>query len=122
MKRWSSYIFIFIFIANALAIGIMSVWYTTDKEYFTNNFCVNKEKISLQCNGRCHLKKQISGNTETNKKKEISIPVLEFEFIVTNKQISNTRPYSIIVKNKTNNYFSAYKAPYLETKHHPPIG
>ena len=83
MTRLYSYIFIFIFTANALAIAMMSIWYTTDKQYFIDNFCVNKEKVALECNGRCHLKNQISGKIDNNQKEQISIPVLEFEFLET---------------------------------------
>ena len=33
--------------------------YEVHKEFITANFCINKQKPQLQCNGKCHLSKQI---------------------------------------------------------------
>jgi hypothetical protein len=34
--------------------------YYLNKAYITEKFCVNKDKPKLQCNGQCHLRKQIN--------------------------------------------------------------
>lgn len=33
--------------------------YLINKEFITLNYCVNKSKPKLKCNGKCHLKKQL---------------------------------------------------------------
>jgi hypothetical protein len=33
--------------------------YEINKAYITNNFCENKNKPKMACNGKCHLKKQL---------------------------------------------------------------
>jgi hypothetical protein len=121
MKRWSSFVFIFIFTANAMAIALMGIWYMNDQDYFTDNFCVNKEKKEMQCNGRCHLQKQISGQKGEQNKEEISVPVLEFEYTCFAKKIVTKRKFT----NYIQHYFFTsplfYKAPHLTTAFHPPI-
>jgi len=43
--------------------------YLINKEYIAQNYCVNKAKPKLKCNGKCHLKKQLK---EQEKKEESS--------------------------------------------------
>ena len=40
----------------------LSIWadYSINKEAITAQFCVNKDKQELKCNGRCHLTKQLN--------------------------------------------------------------
>ncbi|WP_299385637.1 hypothetical protein [uncultured Lacinutrix sp.] len=35
-------------------------------DYIIETYCVNKEKPQLQCNGKCHLAKQIATTTTTD--------------------------------------------------------
>jgi len=34
-------------------------WYEVNKQVITEKYCVNKDKVQLHCNGKCHLKKQL---------------------------------------------------------------
>ncbi len=120
MKRWSAYIFIVLFTANALAVAMMSVWYSNDQAYFTENFCVNKKKVELKCNGRCHLKKQISGQTENNEKETISVPVLELEFTTTFFTVIQQPIVSGFIQHHFINPSVLYQAPTLSNEQHPP--
>ena len=122
MKRWASYVFIFIFTSNAMAIAVMGVWYINNQSYFTDNFCVNKEKIEMQCKGRCHLQKQISGQTEKQDKQEISIPVLEFEYTTYSISFTTKRVFSIYIAHNFVESSNFYTAPYLSNEYQPPIG
>ena len=38
---------------------IILVNYQINKDYITQNFCENKSKPMMHCNGQCHLKKQL---------------------------------------------------------------
>lgn len=39
-------------------LGIFG-WYELNKKAITEQFCINKNKPQLHCNGKCHLKKQL---------------------------------------------------------------
>ena len=121
MNRCSSLIFIFIFTANAFAIALMGIWYINDQDYFTDNFCINKEKVEMQCNGRCHLQKQIHGQTQDGDKQEISVKVLEFEFLLTEKIVLHPVNSQRLIKNNYKTHIILYGPPFLSREHLPPI-
>lgn len=42
--------------------------YLLNTKYITENFCVNKEKPKLKCNGKCHLAKELKHDEEKKSK------------------------------------------------------
>lgn len=50
-------------------------WYTLNKEYVTEKFCINKAKPKMHCNGKCYLKKQLAkSGDETNNSEKQRLP------------------------------------------------
>ena len=47
-------------------VGI-GVYYHLNKEYITNQLCVNKNQPALHCNGHCYLSKQLKKAEEGEK-------------------------------------------------------
>jgi hypothetical protein len=47
-------------------VGI-GVYYHLNKEYISNQLCINKNNPSLHCNGRCYLSKQLKKAEEGEK-------------------------------------------------------
>ncbi len=45
---------------NSLAMPLVYVDYQIRKDYIAKVLCINKDKPVLQCNGKCHLKKQLT--------------------------------------------------------------
>ncbi|WP_405563641.1 hypothetical protein [Polaribacter sp. Asnod6-C07] len=41
-------------------------YYQLNIDYIIETYCVNKNKPELQCNGKCHLAKQISNDIDTS--------------------------------------------------------
>ena len=42
--------------------------YQVNKDYITEAFCVNKNNVKLQCNGKCHLTKELKAADNHEKK------------------------------------------------------
>ncbi len=42
------------------------LYYQLNIDYIIETYCVNKEKPELQCNGKCHLAKQLSVTKTTD--------------------------------------------------------
>ena len=80
----------------------MTFWYINDTEYFTENFCVNKEKKELQCNGRCHLKKSVE-NTQDESGSFVQVRILELEFLHHILHHKSSRIFSYLFKKIFNN-------------------
>jgi len=55
----------------ALALFLKPVFpfieYVVNYEYITKSLCVNKEKPQMQCNGKCHLMKELAKAAESEK-------------------------------------------------------
>lgn len=47
---------------QVLSASIILLHYMLNKEFITEQYCVNKAKPELKCNGQCHLKKEIEAD------------------------------------------------------------
>ena len=48
------------------------VYYELNIDYIIETYCVNKDKPELQCNGKCHLAKQLQVSPSTNEESKNS--------------------------------------------------
>lgn len=60
MKRWSCLILVVSYLGALMGALSPLVYYIGNKEYIAQNLCENKEKIELECNGKCYLNKELS--------------------------------------------------------------
>jgi len=94
-------------------------------DYIKNELCINKEKPALQCNGKCHLMKEMAkaadSNSDTAAKKHFSVES-NWVFYQEVDQVWLTAvllPYvekKVFIK-KVNSYVSSY----LPSVFRPPI-
>ena len=81
MKRTLSLFFLSIFCFSTLQSVIPYFEYIFNYEYISKVLCINKNKVELNCNGKCHLKKQLSStvdDTKTNNENS-RVPVIKFD-------------------------------------------
>lgn len=52
------------FVIQMMSASLILVNYEVNTAYIIENFCENTDKPELECNGKCHLKKQIEADTE----------------------------------------------------------
>ena len=94
--------------------------YELNKASITSNFCENKAKPTMHCNGKCHLKKQLQQqdkkeNSPTNSLRE----KLEIQILTENKKQTFIYHPSIIIQQKAIYLFKNYSNS-LDTIFHPP--
>lgn len=82
-------------------VGIIG-WYQLNQKHITAQYCINKNKPKLHCNGRCYLMKQLK-KTEQNEQKNTS-----------NSKYENISAIAYLVPEKI--YFNTAFA--IETVHH----
>lgn len=99
--------------------------YVVNYEYISKVLCVNKAKPKLQCNGKCHLMKELAKASENEKpissNKKVASQEIEILFFEEIKPFKITAIF-LNEKQKTNsNYSSLYT--YLNSKSvfRPPI-
>lgn len=69
-----SYFFILVMSFSIIKGGALSLYYMIDTEGFIENFCINKDKTTEKCHGKCQLK-------ENSKQNEKSVPQDKVEIV-----------------------------------------
>ncbi|MCW8896726.1 MAG: hypothetical protein OQJ96_10345 [Flavobacteriales bacterium] len=82
--------------------SFITINYLLNKAEITELFCINKEKPKLECNGKCHLAKEIKKvDVEEEKKPLLPIPTSKQHHEVLYVEVSSSNKISeIIISNK----------------------
>lgn len=83
MKRFLSIILLISISSQLLCNCVIFIGYELNKKYITEKFCENKNKPSLHCNGKCHLKSQLAKQNQ-DQKNNTAMPKEIFEFLYCN--------------------------------------
>lgn len=73
MQKVSAIGFIFLYMLAMLRPIQPYVEYALNQKYISEFLCINKDKPKLQCNGKCHLTKQIEKQKEKDPLSALSI-------------------------------------------------
>ena len=103
-----------------MIFSIRPAYYVGQLVYFELNidsiiqkYCVNKDKPEFQCNGKCHLAKQLieTSNNDTNSNNNSLLVLFESfipVYINTFKEIEFKNPNALIVKKEIFRYRNTY--------------
>ena len=64
MRSLGIFILMLGLIIQVLSSSLIVLNYEVNTSYIIENFCENTDKPELECNGKCHLNKQIKQDTE----------------------------------------------------------
>ena len=111
---------IFIFILVKPVIPYLE--YMVRKDWIIEKFCINKERPDMQCNGKCHLEKQLSKEADEPDQQPPDQPRkedrvrLEYLVPVYNQETSLQGKKLAVIKHLT-----CYSFRYLPSIFRPPI-
>lgn len=115
--------FAWIVVLNSMVYSVIKVNFTINRKYIVENFCINKDKPELKCDGKCFLMQKINDEKE----RQESLPAFTF-----NKDFGvfiTTLPYQTSIDLKfepTLVHYSFYKNWFGQTAYfqieHPPQG
>lgn len=99
--------------------------YIINYDYIANVLCENKAKPQLQCNGKCHLMKELAKESEnekplSNDKKDNSKHEIEVLFYQDINLLVDTKFTSSTSNSVATNYFNLYCFLNTTTTFHPP--
>jgi hypothetical protein len=60
MLKYAAILFVVLFVQPQVSNTIVWLNYTLNKAAITKQYCENKAKPELHCNGKCHLAKQLT--------------------------------------------------------------
>jgi len=123
LKRYAAILFLLLFsLRPGYYVGQL-MYYELNIDYIIETYCINKEKPQMQCNGKCHLAKQLQIAEPSGKDQAISI-VFEAFFPVFVQDTPSFEFNSIttdIPHKATFFYSDAYTFEWDDTLYRPPI-
>lgn len=101
MKQISAILLAIIILVSSLGQFVIYVHYVVNKNYYATVLCENKAKPLMQCNGRCHMLKEMKEQEKkeqspTNPKKERQETV---QFCQQNVQLSFNPVNEVVEQN-----------------------
>lgn len=93
--------------------------YVLNQDYIAKFLCINKDKPELQCNGKCHLVKEIQ-KQQKNEPKSLRISLENYPIGFVN--IFKIQPYQVFTTSKKTSfpYSNLYHFNYKLRLFHPP--
>ena len=86
------------------------VEYAINQDYIAKFLCINQDKPEMQCNGKCHLYKEVKKQQEeTPKSLQISLEEYPIGFV----KILNIKPYKVNTTLEKSIYFYLKNYNYL---------
>lgn len=121
MKAFLIIFSLFIVFKPVLPIAEYILFYN----YITTELCVNKEKPELECNGSCHLKKELSKTTDSENPLSTdknNRPLIEFSYLFFEDISTFTPQIAYRTINKGNIfYLNLYSHLTTDFIFHPPV-
>ncbi|HEX8350787.1 MAG TPA: hypothetical protein VF598_12565 [Hymenobacter sp.] len=81
MTRVFAWVLSILMLLQTFSRELLVVDYQVHKERITELFCVNKARPQLQCNGKCHLAKQLRKASEAEKKAPAGVTKVKYEVL-----------------------------------------
>jgi hypothetical protein len=97
--------------------------YIVRKDFIIENFCINKDKNEMKCNGKCHLKEQVLEETSRSTEKDLPFPPEEDknewrDYLISQNPVNRFFLRHIIIKT---DYSLDYTFQYIHSIFHPPM-
>ncbi len=83
MNRFLAYLLTALLLLQTLGPELLVVNYELNKAQITAQYCVNKAKPMLHCNGQCHLAKQLRKTEGMDKKAPVTFAKGKFDVLPT---------------------------------------
>ncbi|MGY0392137.1 hypothetical protein ACW5R3_06255 [Bizionia sp. KMM 8389] len=120
MKTTAIIFTLFLFIKPVIPL----IEYVAFYDYIVNELCENRDTPELQCNGKCHLKKELAkaSDSESNNEKKHSTTA-EHNIVFFEKNTTECALFPKIKQHLKLNleYINIYKFDYTTFVFHPPL-
>ncbi|OQD43062.1 hypothetical protein BUL40_08195 [Croceivirga radicis] len=108
VKKYLAIFFLVIFaLRPAYFVGYFS-YFQFNIDYFIENYCINKERPELECNGKCYLMEQLAAADQSKKEQQADhavLSLLEAFVPLFVPQEYGVRLPTLTFKKVLNNYF-----------------
>ncbi|UII74503.1 hypothetical protein LV716_09510 [Flagellimonas sp. HMM57] len=120
MKQAIIYWFVLLYlVAMVRPVGPM-LEYIIYEDYIAEFLCVNKDKVELQCNGKCYLMQRLSEQNDEKKQGLPKIALEEYPIGFVDLLFFNSNKAPIIPNQNHFDYQNSYTYLYCTFNFHPP--
>ncbi|RCW92309.1 hypothetical protein [Winogradskyella arenosi] len=101
------------------------VEYAAFYDYIKNELCVNKDRPQLQCNGKCHLKKELAKASDSDNSKDKNHASSSEHQVVFFQEVFNAPIHDAVSDYSPQlitPYNRIYKFQFTNSIFHPPLG
>jgi hypothetical protein len=127
MKQKSTYkiiiawMLLLLYLINPFRVYQPYLNYQVNYQYISTVLCENKEKPKLECNGKCHLTKELKKSAEEESKNKTNVPRnFQLEDFTADELTKTTIPFYLIVERKYSSFISSIYSSYLNKFSPPP--
>ncbi len=121
MRRIASYFFLIVLTLHTFSQLLVVGKFLYNQDYIAANLCENKDQPELECNGKCHLKKELKKDTKDNHSQESIVTSETILFYQNNSiEIVLEAPSFFIKKNRFTHYVGKELSDYNPSIFHPP--
>lgn len=120
MKRFAAYSFVLLYLIAMARPVLPLAEYIIYEDYIAEFLCINKDKVELQCNGKCYLMQRLSEQKEEKKQNLPKIAMEEYPigFVELQGQITSSS-WQAVPENQFE-YVNTYTFLYSTFNFHPP--
>ena len=121
LHRSTAILFVFLYIVAMLRPIHPYVEYILNQDYIAEFLCINKDKPQLQCNGKCHLVKEIEKQQESDPLTSLGISLENYPIgFVDILQISPFQSFISSTENQNTFHQNLYFFSYNYSAFQPP--
>ncbi len=121
MIRIQAILIVGIFAFMLLKPAFPYIDYLVRKSYIITNFCINKDKPEMGCNGKCHLNEKLSEDNKAEDNTPAPVPQKQWknpEFLLATRIINNILPD---LSAQGFLYINNYSFQFATSVFHPPV-
>ena len=121
MIRVQAILIVGIFAFMLLKPAIPYIDYLVRKSYIISNFCINRDKPEMGCDGKCHLNQKLTESSRNEDKNPAPVPLKQWKIpeFLPGIKISNDILQGFATK--TFLYINNYSFQFATSVFHPPV-
>ena len=120
MRRIAAYFFFIILTLHTFSQLVVVGKFLYNQDFIAANLCENIDKPELQCNGKCHLKKELKKDTEEHHSDKVLTSETILFFQENNIEIKLDEPSYFIKKQNFTHYLGKELSEFNGSIFHPP--
>ncbi|QLG45619.1 hypothetical protein [Costertonia aggregata] len=120
LKSFGALFFVFLYVLAMLRPVLPMLEYVVNQDYIAEFLCINKEKVKLNCNGKCYLMQRLSEQKEGKKPNVPKITIEEYPIGFVNIPKVAFTLYIYTTPYLATNYKNDYDFLYSDSNFRPP--